>query len=289
MHNAAAKALGVDVVYVPLPVPPEAVEAAVKGLPALGFLGANVTVPHKQAAMPYLDEIAPAARAIGAINTIKVSGVKYQVSGVGSQASAEVEGSAAFERQTRITLHGFNTDWSGFLGDLKERDVAVEERDCLVLGAGGSARAVAYALGQAGGRVHVYARRPQQAQQLADDLQPHLAPASLQPAPWERLSQAPDAFAAPLIVNATPVGMHPEEGASPWPEGLSFPAGAVVYDLVYNPRETLLMRQAREAGCRACNGLGMLLQQGAMAFEMWTGVQPDVAVMEAALSEAIEE
>jgi shikimate dehydrogenase len=83
--------------------------------------------------------------------------------------------------------------------------------------------------------------------------------------------------------------MHPEEGASPWPEGLSFPSGAVVYGLVYNPRETLLMRQAREAGCHACNGLGMLLQQGAMAFEMWTGVQPDVAVMEAALSEAIEE
>lgn len=267
MHNAAAADLGLDVVYVPLPVRPGRVEAAVRGLAALGFVGANVTVPHKQAVMAYLDEVGPAARAMGAVNTIKV------------------DGRTANGADGTLSLIGHNTDAAGFMADLAERGVAVDGRECLVLGAGGAARAVSYGLADAGGQVKVLARRPAQAQEVVEDLQPHLAGAVLAARSWEALVEATTSAVAPLIVNATPVGMAPHENASPWPEGVPFPAGAFVYDLIYNPRETVLVQQARAAGCGAAGGLGMLLYQGVLAFEIWLGVRPDVGVMAEALAE----
>lgn len=266
MHNAAAAALGLDLVYVPLPVPPRAVGDAVRGLAALGFLGANVTVPHKQAVIPYLEEIAPAAQAIGAVNTITISRLESEKAGA-SQAR----------------LSGHNTDWSGFLADLRSLSVEVEGRDCLILGAGGAARAVAYALARSGGSVTIVARRPQQARRLVADLQEHVSQAPLHPAPWDDLGRVAGELTSPLIVNATPLGMHPHEDGSPWPGEVPFPSAAIVYDLVYSPRRTKLMQQAGSAGCRASNGLGMLLQQGALAFEMWTGEKPPLEVMEGAL------
>lgn len=275
MHNAAAAALQLDVVYLPLPVMPQRIEAALRGLVALGFLGANVTVPHKQAVIPFLQTIEPAAQAIGAVNTIKVTQPTNSQSPIPN-------------RQSRIPhLHGANTDWSGFLADLQEREIGVEDRDCLVLGAGGSARAVVYALARAGARVTVFARRAPQAQDLVADLQDHLQAGTLQAALWTQLSEV-QTYRQPLLVNTTPVGMHPHEGASPWPEDLAFPPGCEVYDLIYNPQETRLMQRARAAGCRAVNGLGMLLQQGALAFELWTGVKPPLEVMGAALREQEE-
>ena len=272
MHNAAAAALELDLVYVPLPVPPAAVGQAVRGLVALGFLGANVTVPHKRAVIPYLDEIAPAARAIGAVNTITISRLE-------SQTAPE----SPISPSDRGRPSGFNTDWSGFLADLESLSVEVEGRECLLLGAGGAARAVAYALARAGGSVTVLARRPEQARQLLADLQTHVPQGSLHRAAWDDLRRVSRALASPLIVNATPLGMHPHEDASPWPGEAPFPSEAIVYDLVYSPRRTKLMQQAQSAGCRASNGLGMLLQQGALAFEMWTGVRPPLEVMEEAL------
>ena len=261
MHNAAVGALKLDVVYLPLPVAPGRLEAAVHGLPALGFLGVNVTVPHKQAVIPYLHHIEPAAHAIGAVNTIKISNVPEQ----------------------SPVLHGHNTDHSGFLADLRQQNIAVAGRDCLVLGAGGSARAMAYALARAGGRVCVYARRPEQAQRLVADLAVHLGHVELKAAAWADL-QGAVTFNAPLIVNTTPVGMYPHIDATPWPEHLAFPQNSLVYDLIYNPQETRFMQQARAAECRACNGLGMLLQQGALAFEILTGLKPPLEAMAAALT-----
>ena len=256
MHNAAFANLGLNWVYLPLPVPPEQVETAVRGLPALGFRGANVTVPHKQAVMPFLDEIEAGAKAIGAVNTIVVG----------------ADG----------RLSGYNTDWSGFLADLAALAVPARGRDCLILGAGGSARAVTYALGQAGGRARVLARRPSQAERLVEDLRPYTS-ASLTAHPLADLSALIPSLTRPLIVNATPLGMTPREETSPWPENCPFPSGAFVYDLVYNPRQTRLMRQAQAAGGRAANGLGMLVRQGAAAFRLWTGVEPPLAVMQNAL------
>lgn len=260
MHNAAARALGLNVVYVPLPVPPEGVETAVSALPFLGFLGVNVTVPHKQVVMPLLDAVEAGAQAIGAVNTIVVQA-----------------------ENGRFRLVGHNTDWAGFLADLDAQGVAVDGRSCLVLGAGGSARAVVYALLTRGAQVHVLSRRPAQAEALAAHMRQHLPRADVQPHDLAQLAQIAAETAVPLIVNTTPLGMSPHVDSTVWPDAVPFPAGAVVYDLVYNPPQTRLMQQAVAAGCRAFNGLGMLLYQGALAFTLWTGAQPDVAVMRQAL------
>ena len=258
MHNAALAVLGLNWVYVPLPVPPDRVGDAVRGLPALGFQGVNVTVPHKQAVMPFLDEISPAAQAIGAVNTILVE----QESG---------------------RLLGFNTDWRGFLADLVAKEVEVNGRHCLVLGAGGSARGIVYALFQAGGRVLLLARRPEQAYQLAADLGNGFVEEIRSLAELESTAAQTK---APLIINTTPLGMSPHVNGSPWPDDVPVPAGSFVYDLIYNPPETRLMRQALDAGCHACNGLGMLLRQGAISFALWTGSDPDLSVMQEALEAA---
>jgi shikimate dehydrogenase len=262
MHNAAARALGLDLVYVPLPVAPEALGAAVRGLAALGFLGANVTVPHKQDVIPFLDERDDTALAIGAVNTIHVG-----------QGATSI-------------LRGTNTDAAGFLADLAAHEVTLENRDCFILGAGGAARSAAFALARQGGRVRVLARRQEQALQLATALQPHLAGEPVRAHHWDELPALVAGTTAPLVVNSTPLGMHPAVEASPWPSALAFPAGCFVYDMVYQPAETALLRQARAAGCGVANGLGMLLHQGALAFELWTGVRPDLAIMRKALQDA---
>jgi shikimate dehydrogenase len=261
MHNAAAVALGLDLLYLPMPVRPENLPAAVRGLAALGFLGVNVTVPHKETVIPLLSEVEPVVQVIGAANTIG-----FQPSASGSQRTAI----------------GYNTDTAGFLADLVHIGIKVAGRECLILGAGGAARAVAYGLTSAGGKVHLFARRVEQARRLAADIASHFEEPGLNAYSWEELAEKSDIREA-LIINTTPLGMAPDVDLSPWPEGLSFPPGALVYDLVYNPTETRLVGQARAAGCRAVNGLGMLLRQGALAFELWTGREPDIDVMRAAL------
>jgi shikimate dehydrogenase len=258
MHNAAARALGLNLCYLPLAVPPDRIEAALAGLAALSFRGVNVTIPHKQAVMPHLDEIDPAAVAIGAVNTI-VIGDK---------------------------LVGYNTDHAGFMADLEQYALQLEGQVCWLWGAGGSARAVAYALHKAGAKLLFFSRRISQAHSLVAEMD-LVGTVCL---PWEQRTD-PDiqkAYPPYLILNTTPLGMTPHEETSPLPEGTPFPAARFVYDLVYNPAETLLLRQARAAGIAAANGLGMLLHQGAQAFALWTGHMPDLSVMAAALEAAKE-
>lgn len=263
MHNAAAAKAGLNLAYVPLPVHPARVKSAVHGLAALGFRGVNVTVPHKQAVMPFLDKLEAGAKAIGAVNTIKVD---------------EPDGESP-----RLT--GFNTDWTGFLADLTANNVTIRGRDCLLLGAGGSARAVAYALGQMGCAVHVLARRPNQAEGLVHQIKPFVKSGTLYAHDLAALGDLMPSVAAPLIVNTTPLGMTPNIVSSPWPTSLPFPKDSFIYDLVYNPPQTALMAQAQRANCPTINGLGMLIWQGAKAFEIWTAVAPDVAVMRRAVLE----
>jgi shikimate dehydrogenase len=257
MHNAAAAALGLNWAYVPLPVPPERLGEALRGLSALGFRGVNVTVPHKEAVLLHLSAVYPAAQVIGAVNTIVVS-------------------------DGRLT--GFNTDWSGFLADLEGHRLALYGRDCLVLGAGGAARAVVYALLRRGARVVVLARRPEQAETLTIELGRAFPAATIEAG---RLGDAADTavqLEAPIIVNTTPLGMAGANiNDSPWPTGAPFPGGAFVYDLVYNPPQTRLMAAARASGRRGANGLGMLVRQAAEAFEVITGRRPDPALMRAAV------
>jgi shikimate dehydrogenase len=261
MHNAAFAALGMDWRYVPLPVNPAlpgAVGDAVRGMRAMGMRGINVTVPHKQAVLPFLDHIAPAAQAMRAVNTVIV----------------EADGS----------LTGDNTDAPGFIADLRSHGVDPAGQHALVLGAGGSARAVVYGLAQAGvQRITVANRRIERAHQLLEDLRPYLGaiPCAAVALP-DGLVEVAD---APLIVNCTSLGMTPHVETTPWPRELPLRPGQTVYDLVYNPPDTLLLQQARQQGARAIGGLGMLIWQGALAFERWTGRPAPVEVMRAAAEE----
>ena len=263
IHNAVIEAHNLNFAYLPLPVHPKAVEAAVKGLPALGFLGVNVTAPHKQAVMPLLDEIDPAASAIGAVNTIL-----FQENEDQSYPPKSI---------------GFNTDWIGFQQDLEAHGVPYAGRDCLVIGAGGSARSVIYSLINAQANVHLCARRKEQADGVVSEMLEHVPDAKLSTYDFGRLGEVLETLNGPLIVHTTPVGMHPHVEQTVWPDDVPFPAGSFVYDLIYTPVETQLMRQAQAAGCGVLNGLGMLLGQGAESFRIWTGVQPDIALMSAAL------
>jgi shikimate dehydrogenase len=262
MHNAAFAACGLNWAYVPLPVPVEPGERigeAVRGLRALGFRGANVTVPHKQAVMPCLDTLTPAARAIGAVNTILV----------------EEDGS----------LLGDNTDAPGFVADLRAHGVEPGGKCVTVLGAGGSARAVVYAVAAGGAqRVLLLNRTPERAFALADEFAPLFQACEIRVAPPESGPAA--AVESDLVVNCTSLGMSPRIDGMPWDEEIPFRRGQVVYDLVYNPEETRLLAKARADGATGIGGLGMLIWQGALAFERWTGVQPSVQVMEAAARHA---
>jgi shikimate dehydrogenase len=255
MHNQAFRELGLNWQYLLLPVRPEDVREAVRGLRALGFAGANVTVPHKLAVMEGLDEVTPEAQAIGAVNTI-VNRDGY--------------------------LLGYNTDGIGFLRALREGGFSPENCHALLLGAGGASRAVLYGLLTEGVEVTIVNRTLSRAERLAQEFGELFAvkipvmtfdsPIILQ----EALNQAN------LLVNATSVGMHPHSEASPLPGDIRFPPSLTVYDLVYNPLETRLLADARAAGASAIDGLGMLIHQGAAAFSLWTGEEAPVEVMRAA-------
>lgn len=264
MHNAAFDALGLNWRYVPLPVAPGQVEAAVRGVRALGFRGVNVTVPHKQAVMPALDEIGPAAGALGAVNTVV----------------------AGRDSTGRTTLRGDNTDAPGFLKALRRGGFEPRGKRAVLVGAGGAGRAVAYGLLEAGAdEVLVLDVAAQQAQRLVSDLDGVSSRLRSVAHSTEALVEA--ARAAHLLVNATPLGMWPRVGPTIWPEGIPVPPHLTVFDLVYNPTETQLLRQTRAAGAQPISGLGMLVEQGALAFEMWTGQPAPVEVMQAACTQAL--
>jgi shikimate dehydrogenase len=239
MHNAALEAVGLsDWRYDSLPVEPERLGEAVAAIRGDDYAGANVTVPHKEASLPFLDGVTPVAEAIGAVNTL-------------------------FKKDGRLLGH--NTDAAGLLADLHAQGVHIAKRPVLILGAGGAARAAVAACAGSGAQIRVIARRPEQAQSFLS-LHP-----SLEVYDWTPLGflQASDNCA--LIINCTPVGLAPKVEASPWLEGTPFPPDAFVYDMIYNPADTRLTQQARAEGLRAATGLGMLVEQGALAFELWTG------------------
>jgi shikimate dehydrogenase len=260
MHNAAFHDLGLDWCYLPFAVPPQRITQAVNGIRALGLRGANVTVPHKQTVLALVDELTPAARAIGAVNTIINHDEK---------------------------LIGHNTDAGGFLRALREAGIMPEGCRAMVLGAGGAARAVVYALAQAGAQVVILNRTPERAIQLATEFTGVNDVALLRAGALDATTLDKEAPYAQLVVNTTPLGMWPNLDTSPWIPEVPFPAEARLFDLIYNPRETRLMRGARAAGALAVDGLAMLVHQGAEALELWTGAKPPVEVMYAACIAAL--
>ena len=253
MHNAAFDALDMRWRYAAMPVEPDRLPEAVTRIRGEDYTGANVTVPHKETIVPLLDGLTPVAEAIGAVNTLVKRNGK---------------------------LIGHNTDAAGLLADLAAHGIGLSHRSVLVLGAGGAARAVVAGCAGVSAKIRVVARRRTQAESLR-----RIAPVDVFDWTPLGLMQASDDCA--LIVNATPIGMSPHVDASPWIDGTPFPLEAFVYDLVYNPAETLLVRQARAAGLRAATGLGMLVEQGALAFELWTGNTAPREVMRRAAEQAL--
>ncbi len=236
-----------------------------EGVRSGSLQGLNVTVPYKQWVIPYLDRLDPVAAAIGAVNTI------YCQDGL---------------------LWGMNTDAPGFLADLQRfitKDVYQMSpgKRALVLGAGGSARAVVFALCSENWRVALAARRPAQAEALADELRSQFKDNRIELVPYQPDGLAEAAETTDLLVNTTPVGMAPHVDGSPWPQNVPFPRRAFAYDLVYNPAQTQLLKQAQQAGLPVCNGIGMLVEQAALAFETWTGCCASRQAMLSAVSEFV--
>ena len=262
MHNAAIEALGIDWCYVSFHVTPDRVRQAIEGVRGLGIRGINVTVPHKQAAMPFLDEISQEASAIGAVNTIA-------------------------HRDGRLI--GYNTDVYGILAALHYgAGLDPLPPGVAVLGAGGAARGIVYALAgsQAVERLTILNRTVEKAELLAEEMPRTVSrdrAIEIVARPLDPSSIRAVLRSAELIINATSVGMHPVADASVIEDPSAFRQGQVLFDTVYNPRETRLMRVARSGGAQAFNGLDMLVFQGAKSFEIWTGVTPPVNVMRDAI------
>lgn len=264
LHNAAFAATGLDYAYVPFEVAPRSLAAAVEAIRALGLAGVNVTVPHKEAVLPLLDGLTDEAASIGAVNTI-INREGY--------------------------LYGDNTDGKGYLKALREAGFAPAGRTVLFLGAGGSARAVAVQLALAGAGKLVFANRTEA---RAADLARFVAEKTgirVELVTWpERAGDKLPAQVladADLVVQTTSLGMSPKVYETVPLPFASFRPGQVASDLVYNPVETLFLKKARLAGAVTVSGLGMLLHQGALAFELWTGVSAPLAVMREVLKKEL--
>jgi shikimate dehydrogenase len=249
IHSAAMAEFGLKGDYSTYPIRPDDLQGMKDLLVHVreqDIRGLNVTIPHKEKIIPLLDELTQIAEAIGAVNTIYLKKDK---------------------------LIGENTDAAGFLVDLKQK-TALPNLDpipsVLILGAGGSAKAIVYALKNEGWHITLAARRVEQVEEVAKKFG-NIEVVEFSERSFKKLSPH-------LIVNTTPLGMSPDIDQSPWPD-LPLPSNAVIYDLVSNPRETKLVRDARAQGLSAYTGLGMLIEQAALAFEIWTGYRPSRSVL----------
>ena len=255
IHNAAFQKLGLNFVYLAFHV--EAIGEAIRGFRALGnFRGASVTIPHKVAAVPFLDSVEPTARHIGAINTIVAAG------GI---------------------LTGYNTDATGALRALREGGVAMKGRQVVMLGSGGAARAIAFALGVEAGidGLTILGIDERERIALARDLQSKTE-LTVQETPLDEGSLRKVLPDTHVLIHCTPMGMSPNVHETPVPATLLH-AGLTVMDIVYNPRDTQLLKDAKAVGCRVVPGLEMFLHQAVAQFEFWTNQAAPTDVMRSVL------
>jgi shikimate dehydrogenase len=254
MHNAAFREMGIDCVYVAFGVKSEGLEKAIAGLRGLNMPGMNVTIPHKVNVIPLLDRLDPLAEKIGAVNTIV---------------------------NDNGTLTGYNTDATGFLQPLLENGFNPDGKNIVVVGAGGAARAVTYSLADKGAGLAIVNRAEEidwaekLAEQLSGDFGREVKALELTK---ENLAGALEK--ADMLVNATLLGMIPDAGTTAVPAELIRP-GMIVYDVVYNPLKTRLIQEAEAAGAVTYSGIDMLVWQGVMASEKWTGKKPPFDLMKA--------
>lgn len=258
MHNAAFRALGLPYIYIPFCVPPAALGKATASMRTLNLVGINVTVPHKEKILRYLDELSPAASLYRAVNTVI---------------------------NRHGTLYGENTDGQGFLRSLSERNRSVQGREVVLIGAGGAARAVLVAFIQAGSaRITIVNRTPANAKRLIRAYQ-SLSPTPLVSAPLDALQDPTLMKRAALVVNSIPLGLHSD--TFPALDYGATPRRCLFYDLVYGPQPTVFLQRAHHAQRPTLDGRRMLLHQGALAFELWTGHPAPLRVMSNALTRSL--
>jgi shikimate dehydrogenase len=250
IHNTAFAAERLNFVYIALKISALQIEEAVRGLRALNFAGANVTAPYKQAVIPALDRLSVQAAQVGAVNTIVCK---------------------PHPETGEIEMVGDNTDVGGFLEPLRRFAEKLRGKPMVVFGGGGAARAVAYALLTVlkPESLTLAARTPERARTIVEDLTPVDENHALSVQPIDEARRA--VRSSVLIVNATTLGTYPRFEVSPWPHANDFSPEQFVYDLVYNPENTRLLREAASGGATTLGGLEMLIAQAAMAFEQWTG------------------
>jgi len=261
MHNAAFNQLGLDYIYIPFRVKKEELGKSIEGMRALNIKGLNVTIPHKVAVIPLLDKLDPLVKKIDAVNTID---------------------------NTDGVLTGYNTDATGFLQALLERGVEPEGKNTVILGAGGASRALSFILAERGARLVILNRKlelnwaEELAQRISQAFKKEIEALELN---TENLSVVLER--ADILINATSVGMSPDIDGTPIPARLLKP-GLVVFDIVYNPLKTRLLREAEEAGARTIiSGIDMLAWQGALAFKKWTGQKAPLELMKREATEAL--
>ncbi len=250
MHNAALRALELDFAYVPFDVPPDMLAEAVLGIRSLGIVGVNVTIPHKEKIIDYLDEVSEEAARISSVNTVCLENGR---------------------------LKGYSTDGVGFLGPLRSSGFGLKGVEAVILGAGGSAKAVAYALTDSGAQIAIINRTPERGAALAEQINAVTSKKSARSVDWSEARRT--IREAALLVNCTSVGMYPNIADTPCPKEMLHP-GLLVYDLVYNPPVTRLLKEAGEIGAKTLNGVKMLVHQGAESFKIWLNREPPLDVME---------
>ncbi|CAB3289963.1 Shikimate dehydrogenase (NADP(+)) [Methanocaldococcus lauensis] len=253
MHNAAFKDKGLNYVYLAFDVLPEKLKYVIDGAKALGIVGFNVTIPHKVEIIKYLDELDESAKLIGAVNTIKIENNKAV---------------------------GYNTDGIGARLSLEEEIGKVKDKTILILGAGGAARAVAFELAK-DNNIIIANRTVEKAEKLAKEIAEKLNKKFGEEVKFSSLNN--DFSDVDIIINATPVGMYPNVDVEPLIKADQIKPDMVVMDLIYNPLETTLLKEAKKVGAKTINGLGMLIYQGAVAFKIWTGIEPNIDVMKNAI------
>ena len=261
IHNASFREMRLDYVYVPFRVKKEEVRRAIEGMRALHIRGLNVTIPHKVAVIPFLDGLDTTAEKIGAVNTIV---------------------------NDNGFLKGYNTDAAGFLQALLERGIEPGGKKVVILGAGGASHAISFALAESVTDLTILNRLTglERAQQITDKISRTFG-RKVRALVLEENSLREALQGADILVNATSVGMSPHAGETPVPARL-LRKKLVVFDIVYNPLETRLLREAGSAGAVAIAGLDMLVWQGALAFELWTGEKAPLELMRKAGAEALQ-
>ena len=249
IHNVAFQHLGLDYVYVAYTVKEDGLRDAVTGVKNLGIYGLNVTMPHKVKIIRYLDRLDETAREVGAVNTVV----------------------------NDVEMVGYNTDGLGALNALKACGGGPRGRKVVILGAGGASRSISFAIAQEASELVILNRTPKNAEMLAT----RISDVTGRRVRWGRLSGdllAKELKDASILVNATSVGMHPNDSETPVEKSL-LRRDMIVFDFVYNPPETRLLEEAKSLGAKVIDGLAMLVYQGAASFEIWTGMKAPVELM----------